>query len=226
MSLWVFGDSFSIARNDVPNADQLDHPLWTDIVSGGLGFSEFYNYSQWGIGNDYIFSQILTYLEKFKPGDYVIIQTTSIDRQWFFKENPELSNYYVTHIGKTISKKQKQAIDMYINYLRDNEIVALQYVMFGYALQHITAIRPDCKILILPGFHHVPHIAGTLLSVCNGEFVSTEARLSWYDKNKIDPRPNHLSANNHRILGEKILETYKTGIPPDLTVGFDAGFLQ
>lgn len=81
-------------------------------------------------------------------------------------------------------------------------------------------------MLILPGFLKVPHIEGTLLEICNNEFVSDKARLRWYDKNKVDPRPNHLSKNNHKILGEKILSTYKTGILTDLSVGFETRFLQ
>jgi hypothetical protein len=167
----------------------------------------------------------LAHSENFAAGDYIIIQTTSASRQWFFKDRPELANFYISDIDKTVSKQEQKAIESYIKYLDNDELLDLRYIMFGFALQHLSLINSDCRILILPGFHKVPNISGTLIDICNNEFISNESLLQWYDTHKIDSRPNHLSPNNHKVLGEKILEAFKSGILPDLTTNFDSKFL-
>jgi len=225
MALWVFGDSFSVARENINKGDIEQWQLWHERLANNLGFLEYQNFSNWGVSNDYILDQLLTHQLEYQDGDYIVIQLTSARRQWFFKEKPELSNYYVVDIKEAITDAESRAIDMYINHLHRPEIDELRYFMLVKTLERLSQELNHCKILILPGFHAIPGVEGTLMNICNGEFVSTETRLSWYETHFIDPRPNHFGQDNHSILADRITDFFQTGKTVDLASGFKHGFL-
>jgi GxxExxY protein len=118
-----------------------------------------------------------------------------------------------------------KAIDMYINHLHRPEIDELRYFMLVKTLERLSQQLDHCKILILPGFHAIPGVEGTLMNICNGEFVSDKTQASWYDTHFIDPRPNHFGQDNHLILADRITEFFQTSKTVDLENGFKHGFL-
>ena len=225
MALWIFGDSFSVSRENVNKGNIEPWRLWHERLADNLGLSEYLNYALWGVSNEYILDKFLTHQLEYQPGDYIVIQVTSGARQWFFKEHPELGNYYVVDIGEAITKHEQQAIDLYINHLHRPEIDELRYFMLVNTLERLSQELAHCKILILPGFHCVPGVEGIMMNICNGEFVSDDTRASWYSKHYIDPRPNHFCQENHLILGDRITEFFQTGTLINLSDGYKQGFL-
>jgi hypothetical protein len=224
MSLWVFGDSFSVSRDNINNGQDNEFPLWTELVTTGLGFSTYNNYSQWGVSNEYIINQFMEHHREFESGDYVIIQLTNANRQWFFKNSPELANIYIGELKKAVTKSQMNAVNSYVKYLDRGEINFIRYNLLDMALKYISHELSHIKILIIPAFHPIDGVTGTLMEVCNGEFVSEESLNKWYEATN-DSRPNHLSASNHIIYGKKILEAFGTGRLLDFTTGFEKEFI-
>jgi hypothetical protein len=225
MALWIFGDSFSVARENINKGDIEPWHLWHERLANNLGFSRYLNFAQWGVSNEFILDKLLTHQLEYQDGDYIVIQLTSPSRQWFFKEKPELGNYYIVHIKEAVTDIECKAIDMYINHLHRPEIDKLRYFMLVKALERLSQQLDHCKILILPGFHAIPGVEGTLMNICNGEFVSDKTQDSWYDTHFIDPRPNHFGKDNHLILADRITEFFQTSKTVDLENGFKRGFL-
>ena len=104
MALWVFGDSFSVSR--VAVVDDTAPPLWHEIVASNLNLEEYHSHAQWGVSNEYILEQFLKYQLEYNSGDHIIVQLTNSSRQWFIKDHPELSNFYVTDIDRWLTKEQ------------------------------------------------------------------------------------------------------------------------
>ena len=222
MALWIFGDSFSVAP---PENDKLTSPPWHEIVARNLNFKIYRSHAQWGVSNEYILEQFLVHQMEYNSGDCIIIQLTNSSRQWFIKDQPEISNFYITDLNKWFTKDQVAAVNMYIKYLQRDELDELRYFTLVKALERLTQELADCNILIIPGFHPIPSINGTLTDICNNEFVSDESRNLWYETNGIDTRVNHFSPDNHLILAERITEFFQTGKLVDLSDGFKEGFL-
>jgi len=225
MALWVFGDSFSVARENI-NKGKIDNwPLWHEQLGANLNLPKYLNYAQWGVSNEYILEKFLEHQLKYEPDDYIVIQLTSSSRQWFFKEKPELANFYIADIGEAVTDSEYNAIELYVNHLHRPELDELRYFMMVKTLEKLSQDLNYCKILILPGFHPAPGVEGTLMDVCNGEFVSNNSKTKWYETHNIDPRPNHFSQHNHLILADRITEFFQTGKLVNLLNGYKEGFL-
>lgn len=225
MALWIFGDSFSAASTaqDLP----LPYMLWTDLLTTHLGYTEHNNYAEWGVANDYIIEQFISKLPEMKPGDYVVLQLTNSNRQWFFEDFPHLSNYFAKGIEKDLSPDRIRAIEMYIKHLQRDEIDILRYTLTELAVERIAQQYKHLRILMLPGYLHIKGVKGSLVEVCDGEFVDIEIIQPYYDRhNGYDPRPNHLSKNNHKILAAKIQKFFTHGHRVDLTSDFERNFLE
>lgn len=225
MALWIFGDSFSVVRENINKSDIKSWPLWHEILADRLNLDGYYNYSQWGVSNEYILEQFLTHQMKYEPGDHIVMQLTSSARQWFFKDAPEVANFYVEGITESVSKSAATAVEMYATHLHRPEMDELRYFMLVKTLEKIAQDLNYCKILLLPGFHQVPGVSGTLLDICNGEFMSDESRTKWYDSHPIDTRPNHFGQENHEILSHRIFEFFQTCTLVNLTNGYKQRFL-
>jgi hypothetical protein len=214
--LWIFGDSFSLPSDAFKG---IDHNLWLDILAINLGEEKYFNAAEWGVSNEYILDTFHQQYSKINKDDYVIVQLTSAYRQWFFEEKPYLANYYVNNIDQDISPEEYTALQGYISHLQSDRIDQLRYKSIEYCLKYIALMSPF-KMLILPGFDPVDDINGTLVDICDGEFVDKQSRDLWYKKHGADPRANHMSAENHFILANKVTEFFKCGTIPDLSQGF------
>jgi hypothetical protein len=225
MALWIFGDSFSVARENINKGDIDNWPLWHELLANNLGLAGYLNYAQWGVSNEYILEQFLTRQMEYEPGDCIVIQLTSSSRQWFFKDRPEIANFYIANMQDAVTNNEAKAIEMYIKYLHRPEMDELRYFMLVKTLEKISQDLNYCKILILPGFHQAPGVTGTLMDICTGEFESDDSRNKWYDKHNIDPRPNHFGQENHTLLGYRTIEFFQTGKLVDLLNDYRRGFL-
>ena len=225
-NLWIFGDSFSVGRQDINKGEEIYYKLWYEEVALNLKCEYYHNYAQWGVSNEYIINEFMSRKTEYHKGDYIIIQLTDPSRQWFFQDKPELANIHVKDMKKWTSREQYAAIQSYLKYLDNDPIKLMKYTLYCMALEFQAKHNlSHCRILILPGFHVIPTILGTLLDVCNNEFESELSMNAWYDKHNIDPRPNHLSESNHKILSDKIINYFLQGGLLDLTNNFKEGFL-
>jgi hypothetical protein len=225
MALWVFGDSFSIASKFQPQP--LPYMLWTDILARELGYNEHCNYADWGVANEYIIDQFLSKLPEMKPADCVVLQLTNSNRQWFFKDKPCTANYFSKGLEKELTADQIHAVEMYITHLQRDDIDIMRYKLTMLAVERIAQQHRQIRKLLLPGFLHTDGVQGTLREICDGEFINTEIIQPYYDShNGYDPRPNHLSKNNHEILASKIQKYFTHGTRVDLTTDFERNFLQ
>ena len=225
MALWVFGDSFSIPSKFQPQP--LPYTLWTDLLAHYLGYTEHYNYADWGVANDYIIDQFISKLPEMKPADCVVLQLTNSNRQWFFKDKPCTANYFSKGLEKELTTDQIRAVEMYITHLQRDEIDIMRYTLLQLAVERIAQQHRQLRILMLPGFLPLDGVQGSLVEICDGEFDNTKNIQSYYDLHDgYDPRPNHLSKNNHEILASKIQKFFTHGHRVDLTTDFERKFLE
>lgn len=227
--LWVFGDSFS--TQDLPPTPsnptgKMEHVSWVAHTCKKLNITEATIHADYGVSNDWIFHQFTTTLNSMDEGDYVIIQPTQKHRQWFF-EDPCISNYWIKDLERYVSKEENKAVEMYVTHLQNDRLDDLRYVQFCLALERLGQLAQHLRILVLPGFFGVNGVTGTLVAVSDAEFDKDTTAQKYYDANNgKDPRLNHLSPENHEILGSKIVDFFTNGTTINLTTGFNSGFLK
>ena len=227
MNLWIFGDSFSVSLNKhtqdngyVPLEDN-----WQTLLSKNLDVNFLDVSATWGVSNEWIWTQVAENAEQFTENDYVIIQSTSFNRFWLLNQHPEYSNFMLSPIDKGfITKDQSKAIEMFKRHLYHEDVFQSIYNMFVNACKQIGIMMPHVKILILPGFHEIQGVTGTLMDICINEFESNEIADKFYKHHSFDYRVNHMHKFNHKILADKI-SNYFNGYELDLTNGFYQKFI-
>ena len=218
MKLHVYGDSFSIPNSPTTGITN----TWNEIVSTALDL-ENVNYAEVGVANEWIYGQVIDSAPKWEAGDHIIIQLTAPWRDWLLEDVPEVSN--IAHCNITddydrVDKNIIKAMDYFLRYLYNPTKYIIQYNMVFNALNFIACNNLDKKILILPGFHPLHNIKGTLAEICYKEFDSQDTAELFYDKYSPDIRINHFTEANHKILGNRVLDFFQTGQPPDLANGY------
>ena len=227
--IWVFGDSFS-TQEAPPSENNLEGGIpylsWVALASKELQITEGRIYADYGVSNDWIFHQFTTSLNEMDEGDYVVIQTTQKHRQWFF-DDPCISNYWLKDLEKHVSKEESKAVESYVTYLQNDRLDDLRYVQFCLALERLSQLAQHLRILVLPGFFGVNGVTGTLVETSDSEFAEDITAQKYYDSNYgRDPRLNHLSEENHKILATKIVDFFNNGVTVDLTTDFKTSFLK
>jgi len=215
-NLWFFGDSYSI---EVPHEghEYWDYDNnWMSYIAQDLPIEQTFISSQYGVSNDFIFKSFIEHTSQYQSNDCVIVQLTGKSRKWFFENEPHWSNIF-NSFG--FPPDQQNAIEYYQRYLHNDQLDNIQYTAYVYAITCVIQARPDVKFLILPGFDAVPNVNGTLTTdVCNKELKDPS---KFYEKyNGQDPRLNHMSQENHRILADKLVDYFTNGTLLDLTTDF------
>lgn len=218
-NLWIFGDSFSA------KADNAKAECWPSLLANKLGVSTYSEIALAGVSNDWIFYMLTSNFNKMSSGDWVVVQTTQMHRQWFFEDLPDIANYWIKDFEKYVSTDRAKAVNMYVEHLQQDRIDHVRWVQFSLALERLTQLV-DVNMLILPGFNPVNGVSGTLDDVSAGEFVDRNFRQTYFDNNNgKDPRHNHLSPENHRVLADKVFNFFKKHELVDLKSGFKTKFL-
>ena len=233
--LYIFGDSFSVPdahKNEVmgPKGLVTFMPLeknWTRIVSESIiGDDNHVNDAQLGCSNEYILHTLRERESSFKSGDCVIVQLTSYYREWFFEDKPGMANFINAKFvpGVHVTKEQANALEMYKKHLYSDHRLLLHYDAILDAITFRTTLygQQGIRCLILPGFHNVAGVEGTLFKASSSEFDSEETAAK-YRAETSDLRFNHFSDVNHKILANKVIDFFNTGKTVDLTTEFEAG---
>jgi len=220
MNLWVFGDSFSIPSEYKHESLWNYEENWLDHISKDLKIDNVFNYAQFGCSNDYIFKHLIQQSVNFNNGDYVIIQLTSGSSKWFFEDEPALSNLNKLN-PLAFTKEQYTAVKYYINDLQNENLDDIQYTAYVYAVLYLMSARSSVNFIVLPGFADFPGVRGNLYDdVCEKEFEDMSVRDAFYKKTGFDPRLNHMTHENHKVLADKIINKVKNNQIIDLTTDF------
>ena len=234
MTLYVYGDSFSASTETINALENVKHltPLeknWIDLVQEGLGQKEKVALGVHGANNEIIYAYLLQHKDQYKDGDVIIVQPTNAFRKWFFADRPSWTNYWQTNfkneIGKIFTKEEVDAVEKYKKYLYNQKAYEVNYDMFLRALAHFAQNNQHLRILILPGFHELGGVTGVLQDISGGEFIDDKVLDKYYNYHGIDPRRNHMTNENHKILADKIINFFKTGEIVDLTKDFHKEFI-
>jgi hypothetical protein len=233
--LYIFGDSFSVPdahKNEVmgPKGLVTFMPLeknWTRIVSESIiGDDNHVIDAQLGCSNEYILHTLRERESSFKSGDCVIVQLTSYYREWFFEDKPGMANFINAKFvpGVHVTKEQANALEMYKKHLYSDHRLLLHYDAILDAITFRTALygQQGIRCLILPGFHNVAGVEGTMFKTSSSEFDSEET-AAIYRAETSDLRYNHFSEVNHKILADKVIDFFNTGKTVDLTSDFKTG---
>lgn len=233
--LYIFGDSFSVPdahKNEVvgPKGLVTFMPLeknWTRIVSESIiGDDNHVNDALLGCSNEYILHTLRDRESSFKSGDCVIVQLTSYYREWFFEDKPGMANFINAKWvpGVHVTKEQAKALEMYKQYLYSDHRLLLHYdaILDAITFRTILYAQQGIRCLILPGFHNVAGVEGTMFKTSGSEFDSEET-AAIYRAETGDLRYNHFSEVNHKILADKVIDFFNTGKTVDLTSDFKTG---
>ena len=232
--LYVFGDSFGhpyihfehsneIRRSgkEYPEFIPLDNN-WVDLVAKKLtGTTDQVNDSMAGAANEFIFHRFMDRMSEYKEGDYIIVCLTSSNRRWLVEQSPHLSNFANSKIDEGLTKQEFKAIQQYAKYLHSDIVSDAIYNSIIWAIIHAAVnLEPlGIKMLILPGFHSIDGVKGTLTETSYAEFDSVKTRDAFYKKTN-DSRWNHFSEENHKVLADKVCDFFTDFKMIDLTTGF------
>lgn len=239
--LFIFGDSFSVgaegistvkinykktvyARRSVGRGLKVnieETTPWSTILADKLDVTDVANFAIFGCSNEYIFSRFTDCLAKNLIGrdDYIIFQTTSKYRHWFFEELPEYTRAMTGINNEFLSNEQVNAIKKYQTYLQNDSLDTNIFTFLIYGMMYFKTVIPN--LLILSGWHDSPDCIGNLIDIDVNEFSHPDLKQKFLDKNnKIDRRINHLSQPNHEILADKIFNFFNNHQPIDLTNNF------
>tara|TARA_B100001057_G_scaffold490743_1_gene579631 strand:- start:2505 stop:3299 length:795 start_codon:yes stop_codon:yes gene_type:complete len=230
-TLFIYGDSFGADWN----ANwQWHRQLVAMLNTNGKGITRVVNQSVSGCSNDYSFD--LFSRDRQKPGDVVLFLLTEPSRQTFWMEKPHVGNLRsitdtdtAVELKKLDEQKYRAALD-YWTYLDDFHINYLRLQQLIYSLR-VLQIERELMFQMIPCFDmdldwtdQVEVIGSLTQTVCDGEFVSEKDMLEWYSTS-IDTRANHMVANNHTVLANKVFDALMFKKTIDLTQDFEKAFL-
>lgn len=220
--IYFFGDSFSVG-NEFLIDSHWKYPTWSRLLSIKLNQTTVCYNTDFGVSNEWIYDKFIHEAENFKPGDNVIIQPTAAHRKWLFEDRPHMSNIFHSNLaeGVDVTKDEKKALNAYIKHLHFDKIDSIQYTMLINAFYSSVWMMKNVNFCILPGWGGTFGVKGCLNDICAGEFENTDVLHKFYKKYGLDPRPNHMSKNNHKILADKVYNFFTKGEPIDLTIGFE-----
>jgi hypothetical protein len=237
--LYVIGDSFS-AEESWPTGVKTIHPYpdydfgasvyWPKKLADRLE-ADLVNLSIIGCGQDYQWAEIYKHQDEITPDDYVIVVLTEARRFWYFYEYPGLGRADLI----AQSPKQRGAAEVAADFERyiqrdmlavlnlENRLGALSYMAYLRGWRKPLIVYAMSQIAdIVRQFKHLEFSKGTLTDISVNE-VQIGATEEYYN-NKIirgiDPRYNHLTMSNHRILTDKIFNHFTKQMPLDLTTDF------
>lgn len=210
--LWIFGDSYAF--------DHDDERQWFKLVASDLNL-KIINNAEPGIGNLQIFERWVECVDEMKKGDQVAIVLTSLERSYFFKELPTLSQHANAHELENISEYNKK-------YFKEHQEIFVNYHRLLHNPEHIgwllrcwlfwldkKAEELETKIMIIPAFDELYEFLKdkflNLIIVPNSLFSVEKFDKKYEDVfyNRIDPRANHLCFSNHIILAKFLVENIR-----------------
>lgn len=223
MTIWVYGDSYCTEDDvDYNWFKQLSTISEQTVVAQGMR----------GVSNNWITQQIAQQSQEHEPEDCIIMIQTHENRQWFWQDKPQASNWqnHTDPVGVLdITKHQYSAAKQWITHLYNPQDIAwTTYTNSTWLASY--AIPRGMRYLIVPGFintiepyNYFVEVKGTLTEyVSYREFADRASYERELGSPSGDSRANHLSKHNHRVLAHKIADCVLGNSGElDLTQGFE-----
>lgn len=236
--LFIVGDSFSVP----PRPEDKTLTTWTHLVHQGLADRlgvevKYINCSLMGSSQEWAWKFLQIWLaEDCTPDDYVIVCLTHPSRVWYFEDNPALTNANIVDLDDYVSSEQARAVELYLKHIQRPEIdiqnVNNRMAYVAYQVKRRGLRRP----LFIKCFKQdlAQSVDWPEINIANGilmddvqywEFVDPDMDIDAKFWNGLDCRYNHMCLSNHRILADKILDSFANDTTPDLKQGFQKGLL-
>ena len=231
-TLWVFGDSF--AENHRHGRKTILAKQWHRIVARELGF-DYQNFGLGGSSLDYTYCEWHREHGNIEPGDLVIAAPTGLERRWLVRDQPRCAtpfNFFLGQFNNVLDSKTIKAMGHYYRYLDHNSLEEPNLYNWLCAVDRVAA--RGVKVLILSVFQNVYMLFDTWqqqfpnVAFAKGHLVDINCKEHSHEligkglNIPQDGRCNHITAPNHEILADKILEWYRN----DKTVNLYKGFYQ
>ena len=218
--IYIYGTCWSNPR--------LDFYIWTNIVSRHFKGRSI-NYSFTGVSFEWCFSKIDRTKHLWKPNDIILFTEPDLDRKWFFKRYPGISQAH--RISKT-ARLSQQDKDFALLWLEKyyNPRVEFLNLKAHYHMMNQSIKDADAKAFVLQGFDRpiIDDMSHILFS--SGKPISHVSKQEYIDPDddwqNSDVRINHLSKDNHLILAQQVALALKTNSNIDMTVPFKEGFYE
>lgn len=216
--LWIYGDSFSTSREKsaIVYTNLLAEKLEADLIITAKGGSSL----------GWMMYKSMEDRYKFSENDYVIFQTTTLDRALLDKNRPGMAEYWKDCPDwKELSKEEQLGYTFYLTNIHDKEVLMLQFQSWLWSMSHYTQhlkIKPLITTAWDLGSFDVPEnfrlCKGTLLDLSMGEFSgSYNTSIQWMLDNAGDPRHNHFSTINHNVVADLYFRAFTdNNFVPDL----------
>ena len=150
-NLWIFGDSFVLPNMKTKQwIDQTK--AWPNLLGQSLDVDTISLRGQYGCTNNYMCFEMKKNSIHMKPNDYLVVVTTSCNRQWFFFEHPHYTSIKTQFDQNLISKQQHKALEQYSIYLDSNDENKTINLENMIAWCHIFAQKKNLRLAIIPCF--------------------------------------------------------------------------
>lgn len=228
--IWVFGDSFAKDRETSsythePYPNLLAKKLNTSVVNFGKGGTSF----DWVV---YHYHDVMDLIQK---GDVVIVVLTSTNRRWIFESTPSSigSHSLEKTLKKTFNEEEIQVVKKILSnpfseLVEKNIELFVELLSYHQKEKEFTAVvlpafkdSQKCNInhsnvIKTKGFLHQISIDEVL---CEEDEDSEHVLMNFFKEN-IDPRMNHMTEQNHKILADKLFYSIRNLTDVDLSEGF------
>lgn len=192
------------------------------------------NYSFHGVSFDWCFSKIDRTKHHWQSGDIVLFGEPHINRKWFFKRYPGITDesriLRTTRVTKEDKKFALRWKYKYFNMDLEHLQLKAHYHLMNQSLQ-----EKNVKCYAMQGYDrpmledlsNVRFSKGITLAKLSNQEVkdhSGEVLLKWIAKHK--SRANHFSHENHVILAQQIIKAIDTNSNIDMSVRFKRGIYE
>jgi hypothetical protein len=236
--LWIYGDSYSANFVHLKSTWS-----WVRRINQRLA-CESKNFSFAGSGLGYTYCKFNETCDQFSEGDHVIITLTSLNRRYFFYDQPMLVNlwnlkypsYDMNGDRIKFNPSEADAFRKYFMFLDKNtKLEEVNLINFLTMVDSISRRKKLGSVTIMSCFEDSYLVAKTVAMenaiVASGWLykISTEecAREELVSQIQTDDkRACHLSQHNHGILLSKLYNSIVNKTPLDLTQGFKKGFIH
>jgi len=216
--LRVYGDSFA--------APEVDQKTWPTLLADQL-YMHLDNKAVKGSSTEYAIKTLTTDLHNgvIKKGDVIIYVPSHTGRLHFTyqKDHPETASNYLHDPNLTLEGEHpwywnnKHHIEWWLLNC-DDQLLKLNHEAYIQLIKNYALARPDCTFLVLPAFQTQTNIMnGTapenflraeinFYKISHDEVGDNFDYFNWIEFTKEDPRANHLTLPNLKLLAD-LLET-------------------
>lgn len=207
-TVWIFGDSFA----DVGFCANNDSNMytWMQEVPYQLNYTARF-LAKGGTSLEYTYEQFNLVRSQIQPCDVIIIALTCPNRRWHIRDNITDNVWQLMQQ----STRLKAALEAYLAHLNVNYEVYLENFLYNLESVKVRTIILPCFQTardLLKSYRGSAYVADLCLyDISNEEFRHNLA--SEYHKKMagVDLRACHLTATNHRILANKIVDYVNRG---------------